>query len=159
MTDDSPAPIRLSLHDARAQIVDDITQARLRAAEAAHAEAMEALRRAEAREQTDSDLDRVIERKELYATVVETTEAVHAAQAAVDHEFCDHMAVAGTWKAAGRRGSPTAPESDIPASTWPYLRVTGQSMLTEPDGVVWYDAHVLPVSPELAATPGARSGT
>jgi hypothetical protein len=78
------------------------------------------------------------------------------AQAAVDREFCDRMAT-GIWQSVGRRGSPTAPQSDIPAVAWLHLRVTDwqRSTVAEPDGTVWYDVRVFPAGTESAATPAA----
>jgi hypothetical protein len=157
VTADDPAmTTRMSLSGARKHIVSDAAWAALRDVESAHAEADDALKRAETREQTDSDVDRILERRETYAAVVETAAALRAAQEAIDREFYERMA-AGPWQAAGCRGSPTAPQSNIPAAAWPDLQVTDwkRSRLAEPDGTVRYGVDISPVLPEPTATPPA----
>jgi hypothetical protein len=127
MTTDTP-PTGMSLQDARKQIVSDAAWAALREAKAAR----------------------------LKAEASRGVAALFVAQTAVDREFCDRMATE-TWQTVGRRGSPTAPQSDIPAVAWLHLLVTDwqRSTLAEPDGTVWYDVSVLPAGAESAATPAA----
>jgi hypothetical protein len=76
------------------------------------------------------------------------------AHAAVHREFCDRMAT-GALQGVGRRGSPTAPQSDIPAAAWRHLQVTDwqRSTLVEPDGTVWYDLSCLQAGAESVAIP------
>jgi hypothetical protein len=52
----------------------------------------------------------------------------------------------GHYRAIGRRGSRTAPLSEIPASAWPHLGIdviASQIIEREPDGAIWYDVRVL----------------
>jgi hypothetical protein len=66
--------------------------------------------------------------------------------------------MAATKRAAvGRRGSPMAESSSIPAAAWPDLRVMDweRSKLAEPDGTVWYDVNISLVHSETAAIPAA----
>jgi hypothetical protein len=146
------SPTWRSLLDARRRIVSDAAWTALQEAEAA-------LERANARLAGADVVERNLPLRitnptesQSYIAFVEAQQraaAKQAAEAKVDREFCEQMAV-GPWQATGRRGSPTAPQSDIPTAAWPHLREIdwGRSTLVEPDGTIWYD-----VSIERAATP------
>jgi hypothetical protein len=98
-----------------------------------------------------------IETSETYAAEVELLQraaALRTAQAAVDREFHERMAVGTKWVASGCRGSPMAPPSAIPAAAWIDLQVTDweRSRLTEPDGTAWYRVGVESAAPVMTGT-------
>jgi hypothetical protein len=134
----------MPLSEARKRIASATARAALRAAEAAHRQANDTFRRAEARnEQTMADWDRIVERNETYTATIVTAATLRAARAAVNRSFHERMAT-GPWQAVGRRGAATASLSAIPSETWPDLRVTDwePSRLAEPDGTLWYGVGV-----------------
>lgn len=86
----------------------------------------------------------------------------NAAVTAVDRQF---LHLIKSCRVKGRRGSPTAAHSEIPADAWPHVKGNNYeaSMLTEPDGTRWYDVRAWPSTPaqaeskQQAGTPAAKS--
>jgi hypothetical protein len=110
-----------------------------------------------------AELDR--EASQLLGTVVDVRSALagggpeliaagQGARAAVAVEYFKPIMMEGRYRAQGRRGSPAAPASDIPASAWPYLSVNiAASQIREPDGTIWFDVRILTASTQSLAPP------
>ena len=84
------------------------------------------------------------------------------------NNFCDTMEE-GHYRGKGRRGSPTAELTDIPATAWKYFDFLNmyQSVVNEGiGGIAWYDVRIWPVGDEPPSPeplplepPGAQSST
>jgi hypothetical protein len=86
------------------------------------------------------------------------TAAGQEARAAVAVERFKPTMMEGRYRAQGRRGAPTAPFSEIPASAWPHLAVdlAGSRLQEHHTGTIWWDVRILaPIVPEpvVAAAP------
>lgn len=80
---------------------------------------------------------------------------VAAARKEIEKQFLARLA-SGSYACTGRRGSPTAPRTDVPPAAWWHLTIgdLARSTAVEPDGTVWYEIRVRP-----HAEPATQAGS